>query len=131
MTGRIRIRFGRFPFLLGQTLQVRFLGPRLLARAESLTFTLRCIVAEVEQDDQGRPQRALHQIYADSRSLSPDGHAIGARVSLDLAFPLPRGDYQTCLGIVPLRYWELHVQAGPPLSAYRATFLVPVYAERR
>jgi hypothetical protein len=129
--GRSRIRFGRFPFFLGHTLEVTFLGPRSLVRAGNLIFTLRCIIGEREEDSRGRSRTALYQIYADSCSLAPSADSLGSHFTIDLAFPLPEEDYQTCLRGGPLRFWELHVKADPGVFPFQATFLVPVYTERR
>lgn len=128
--GSSRVWFGRFPFFLGRNLEVRFLGPRSLARAGNLTFTLRCIIGEPEETSQGRHRTALYQVYADSCSLAMNAPGMVSRLSIDLLFPLPEGDYQTCLSGGPLRYWELHVKADQPASTFQATFLVPVYAAR-
>lgn len=46
-----------------------------------------------------------------------------------MAFPLPKGSYETHLSKAPLRYWELEIVAKVPGVDYEATFLLPVFAK--
>ena len=128
--GRGRLRFSRFPFFLGDTLDVELLGAEELRGFTSLTVSLRCIREAFEHETgPGRDTSrvASYQIYEDGKTLMPETNPIGGP-DLRISFPLPSGDYETSLGKRPPTLWELEIKADLPGIDYAATFLLPVYA---
>jgi hypothetical protein len=124
LQGPARLQFARFPFLLGQRVDVQLLAKSLAGR-DDVVVTLRCLDERLLDVTVGLSRRrttvSVQQLY-EARAELPifDGDA-GAR----LAIPLPDGDLGTRLSAEPPRYWELEVTAGN-LEPIR--FLVPVYA---
>lgn len=120
--GRSFLAFERFPFFLGERFEGRFRSARDLAAFQGLGFTLRC-VEEVAGDNR-RGSRA-YQVYADERTVNPQGSPDPREVGV--SFTLPRGDYSTRIAKEPNRYWELTVRGEAPGNRLNAVFLVPVY----
>lgn len=130
--GRSALRFERFPFLLGQTLDATFHCERDIGFFQSLTFTLRLVEEVQETHGSGknrRTQTVYYQLYADTRAITDPGEHRQMSPELKVSFPLPADpNLVTRLSAQPPQYWELEVQAVTPGVDFGATFLVPVYA---
>jgi hypothetical protein len=123
--GAVRARFVRFPFFLGETLDLALDCRGGFERLESLAVTLRHI--HVVSERVGRSQRAVHyQHWADSQRF--DGGARLGGGELRVSFQLPAGDYGTRLDEEQPRYWELELAGRAPGIDLAARFPVPVYA---
>ena len=133
--GRAMLRFARFPFFLGQTLNARFQPARAI-HAEALTFTLRCIE---ERREPGRGGEAARWVCYERWSQTQEvahGAALTAADEVPIVFTLPDtpGDRTRLTDRepdAPAVFWELTVQAATPGENYEASFLVPVYAMPR
>ncbi|HEX9400005.1 MAG TPA: hypothetical protein VF912_07845 [Anaeromyxobacter sp.] len=127
--GRTFLHFGRFPFLLGETVDVRLAPPRHARGLQELEVTLRCIeerIQETRYDRESTTYVARRQMWADIRTVQA---AQLAGAGLMLSFDLPREPgLGSDLSATPPRYWELSVKAAAPGVDFASTFLVPVYA---
>jgi len=135
--GLAELRFARFPFLLGEPLEVALLREPGAPRLDGLTATLACVVerwVEREETDhrddsstRGRPRRTLErrEVWHAPR---PVGLVHGERLPIRFELPAPGGAaVGTALSEDPPRYWELSLHADLPGVDFGATFLVPVY----
>ncbi|HUL61185.1 MAG TPA: hypothetical protein VLU43_18040 [Anaeromyxobacteraceae bacterium] len=123
------LHFGRFPFLLGETADVRLASPRHARRLRELGVTLRCVEERIERskrDGDTTISVVRWQLWADDRSVPATDLAGGG---LALSFDLPADPrFGTDLSATPPRYWELSVAGEAPGMDWASTFLVPVYA---
>jgi len=121
--GPLFVRFGSFPFFLGENLAVR-LSCRGLGSLDRLAVVLRHVRVVSERVDGS--MRGVHYQHW-SETLWFEGSRLRG-AELDVAFRLPEGDFGTRMGETGQRYWELELRGlatGPDLEA---RVLVPVYA---
>lgn len=123
--GRVDIRFRRFPFFLGETLEadLSLAGPK--GGNARVDVRLECI----QETAQGYSARSwtfrTRSIWGTSRTV--EGPAASLRISL----PLARGpEFRTVLAARPRRFWLLHVTGEGDRAGSAATFVVPVYMKR-
>jgi hypothetical protein len=128
--GRTFLHFGRVPFLLGETADLRLAPPRRARSLGELEVTLRCVeerIQEVRHPGETTLYVARWQMWADARRVAA-GQLAGS--GLQLSFDLPRDPaLGTDLSATPPRYWELSVKGAAPGVDFASTFLVPVYAQ--
>jgi hypothetical protein len=127
--GRSTLRFQRFPFFLGEPLEVELIraaGGPPLGRVEA---TLRCVrESYVRRPVGGRRQTMLDVDVLHEQKVVADAGP-GGRLRFPLRFELPDDPaLATRLAENPPRYWEIAVTSGIPGVDFGATFLVPVYA---
>lgn len=132
--GSSSLRFKRFPFLLGETLEAEFIPPRAIRKFEWLEITLRCVEERFEMRrgparDHGSNVVVCYQIYADSQFIAPETVREARGMPLRVTFELPDYGRPTELAERPPIYWEIVARAKTPGVDYRAVFLVPVYAK--
>jgi len=128
--GTGRIRYGCFPFHLGEKLEVHFSAGARIGKFKEATIILRCVEERCENfgsETNQDTQTACYQLYADTQAISGAEQNQGSEWAL--CFPLPQGNYGTRLSESPLRYWELEIKAATPGVDYGATFLLPVYGK--
>lgn len=128
--GSGRVRFGRFPFYLGEKIDLAYVPARGLHGVGHMTCTLRCIreVYEVRKTSDGRQEQVVaYETYGDVKEV--DGSALGDGFdrSLTLSFNAPTGGEPTRLSDRPAVYWELEVSAKTRGVDLNSRFLVPVY----
>jgi hypothetical protein len=129
--GGSRLRYSRFPFFLGETLEAEFRNPRGLGRFRNLALTLRCIEERVEQRHRGNhrtEQIVPYEIYNDTVRFEEGGEYGPGDQALPIAFPLPADRPATALASNPARYWEVEIVAETAGVDFSTRFLVPVYA---
>jgi len=134
--GGSRLRFGRFPFVLGGPLEADLKTSRPLPAADRITLTLRCIqesYATAESISMGGTGSKTQSSSAVANLLwssegkprpedrSPDGREL--RVRFDLPSDAKPTDFTSQFP----EYWELTVRTDVPGIDYAAVFLVPVY----
>ena len=131
--GASTIRFRRFPFFLGDTLEVTLPRTERVAALGRLTATLRCVQERYHVHGSGRSRRSVvvcYELYGETRVVGATPGNRGRRreaAEISISFALPAGDYGTRLGERPPRYWQLELTAEVPGVDYAASFLVPVY----
>jgi hypothetical protein len=137
--GVAELAFGRFPFLLGERLEVALLREPGTPRLDGLTATLACVEerwVEREEQDGDSPGRTRTRRGLERRELwsetRPVALVAGARLPIAFDLPRPGGEaVGTALAADPPRYWELTLSADLPGIDFGATFLVPVYENLR
>jgi hypothetical protein len=121
------VGYDRFPFFLGETLEVRLGCRGRLDRFEKLTVTVRFIKVKQERSGSSN-QTVCYQHWAEERVVDPsllaDPHVLPVYV------PLPLGDYGTWLSDDSPRYWEIEAKGEAPGIDFLARFLLPVYARQ-
>jgi hypothetical protein len=121
--GRSRLGFRRFPFLTGERLSVVF-SPNRFAEVR---FVLRCVEERFETTGAGKNRTTslvCDQIYRDERVLEPGSLLAEVEVEFDLP---DEPEWGNRFGEMPLRYWELLVEAEEPGVDFSTSFLLPVY----
>jgi hypothetical protein len=124
--GHSRLAFPRFPFFLGERLEVAF-SPNRFAEVR---FTLRLVEERYETRRHGKNRTTslvCYELHRDEKTLEP-----GALVSeVPVEFDLPDAPgLANRLDEVPIRYWELVVEAEEPGVDFATTFVLPVYSAR-
>lgn len=128
--GRSKLRFCRFPFFLGESVDVELENRRGIGRYDRITLTLRCIQERIVTRGTGRNRSTsvvCYEQYCDTKTIEgPAAHRAGDP-PIRISFELPDGDYETCLRERPPRYWELEVNSKTEGIDYHASFVLPVY----
>ena len=125
--GNSRLRFGSFPFYLGDKLSVILVG--LPSEINQLQLDLRFIEEKYERRGSGRNKESrvvCYQLYHEARTLSGREVAASGRLSLEWNLPDDQ-ELTTTLSQRPARFWELEVKADTPGVDYHSRFLLPVY----
>lgn len=127
------LRFARFPFVIGDEVEVMLARSGPLATLDRLDATLRCVQERYEVTRRGGKHQSTvvsYAVWSETRtSEQGDGRASTER-ELRWRFVVPPDAPGTSLVMRPPRYWELEVHAVMPGVDYRAVFLVPVYEGR-
>jgi len=124
------VRYGAFPFFLGQDLEAHFGCTKDPGPFERVSAILRCIEECHEPMRQGQLTTVCYEIYQDALEIQGPGELRAINPDLKVTFSLPDDRAtETCFSGMPCRYWELEVHARTPGVDYRETFLVPVYAK--
>ncbi len=126
--GNSRLRFGNFPFYLGDKLSVVLAG--IPPQANEVTIDLRFVEEQYEIRGSGKnrsQQVVCYQRYHENKTLK--GKDISPSGFLALEWQLPHEpDLASALSQRPARFWELAVRADTPGVDYHSRFLLPVYA---
>lgn len=127
--GRSRLRFDRFPFRLGERLDVTWLRPRGMGHGSQMTCTLRCVEEAFESTgSEGGQAVVAYATYVDQRTVEPPMDRSSAFAEVPLSFQLPvDAALETRLRDHPPRYWQLEIKSATRGVDYLARFLVPVY----
>ncbi|MEQ8790240.1 MAG: hypothetical protein RIC55_28345 [Pirellulaceae bacterium] len=134
--GRSRLRFGAFPFRLGETARLELLPTGRLDDVQSLRCTLRCVEEQCEAVESYNPGPGAKRTrtvilvgferYAAQQVVEGDATQGGG--GIELAFDLPNDpELETRLADRNAIYWELDVEGERPGINYHKRFLVPVY----
>lgn len=122
--GAAWIRYERFPFFLGETLDVRLGCRGSLARLDKITVTVRYVRTRKNQESSG--QLLAYQHWAETLTIDPRG--LQDARELPIALRLPTGDYGTWISEDPPRYWEVETKGEAPGIDFASRFLLPVYS---
>jgi hypothetical protein len=128
--GNSDLRFRRFPFFLGETIDLEFSNTRGIHAATNVTLTLRFVQDRLVTEQTTKGEREVvksYHLYADT--LNAAGENRSGATWIPISFRLPEGDYQTRLLENPASYWELEVKAAVKGVDFNSTFLLPVYAK--
>ena len=127
--GTSRLHFARFPFRPGHTVEAGLEASRKIAKAPSISLTLRYIEEVIETTGSGKNRRSttvlycLHEVKQELNASQFDGSA----GEIPISIRLPSGEFSNRLIETPRRYWQLEVKAETPGIDYLAHFLLPVY----
>ena len=124
------LRYARFPFFLGESLDVSFHPTGRLEGLCEFTATLRCVEDRYEERGTGEDQQTIivgYGLHEQTKAVGVQTGGVSRTLGVNLSFLLPDPALapSTSLGERPSTYWELQIKA--PDRDYEATFLVPVY----
>lgn len=126
--GNSRLRFGSFPFYIGDKLSVILVD--LPSEINQLQLDLRFIEEKYETRRSGNRKETkvvCYQLYHESRTLK--GREATASGKRTLEWDLPDDlELTSALSLRPARFWELEVKADTPGVDYHSCFLLPIYA---
>lgn len=122
--------FARFPFRVGEQLEIHVQAPRSLPQHAIVTATLRCIqeryVTTQTSDRETHTNIQCFELYRDTAPAEPLASGLTGRM-LRVKFGIPRDAPVSDLASRPCRYWEVDVEAVTDGVDYGARFLVPIY----
>lgn len=127
--GTSRLHFARFPFRPGHSVEAGLEASSKIARAPSISLTLRYIEEVTETTGSGKNRSTttvlygLHEVKQELNASQFEGTA----GEIPISIRLPSGDFSNRLLETPRRYWQLEVKAETPGIDYAASFLLPVY----
>jgi hypothetical protein len=130
--GRPYLRFERFPFFPGQLVECALDPGKGIRDYRKITYTLRCVEDVTETHGSGKNRSTTtvcYQLYADHFEIDQPGSLGAQGQGVPVTFLLPEDVPTMDLWRPAPRYWELVVKADTPGVDFKATFLVPVYAE--
>ncbi len=127
--GTSRFHFARFPFRPGHSVEGGLEASGKIARAPSISLTLRYIEEVTETTGSGKNRSTTTVLYClhevkQELNASQFGGSAG---EIPISIRLPSGDFSNRLLETPRRYWQLEVKAETPGIDYAANFLLPVY----
>ena len=124
--GRSWLRFARFPFRVGDRVELSLDSFGALSLVPSLQATLRCVQERYETRGTGKnrsTQVVCYALWSASATVEKDRKGF-----FDFTFDIPAGAASSALRERPARYWELMLASGDvPGVDYEARFLVPIY----
>ena len=125
--GPTRLEFRRFPFLLGDTLDVRLLQTRPVDGTK-VECKLCCLERTPAKSSNNITGSAVREMYVETQSIEVTGDPGRNWEDLAISFALPTEDLTTHLRQNYPRYWVLKLHAETTGVDFGATFLVPVYS---
>ncbi len=133
--GRGFLRYGRFPFFLGDRFQGWWRVDQALGAYRNLTARIRCVQEEfvtTRVHNERRTSVVLYEVYGETKTLGTDGALRAGNAEVAVTFDLPDvAELATDLLTRPPRYWELEIEAEREGVDYVGRFLVPVYGRGR
>jgi hypothetical protein len=121
--------FARFPFRVGQQIELHVRAPHSLPQHAVVTATLRCVQERyITRRTSDREEHTNVQCFELYRDSAPAEMVAAADFrTLRVRFAIPSDAPATDLASRPCRYWEVDVEAVTDGVDYGARFLVPVY----
>ncbi len=120
--GRSYLTFSRFPYFLGEALDVQMECPRGLGEVESVSAVLRCVQEEIRDKSVERFENFSSRVEHRFEQSTLNVRSVQLRFQLPPAWSL-----ETRLSDRFPQYWELEVTTDAPGLDYQTSFLLPVY----
>lgn len=127
--GKSRLRFGQFPFYLGDTISAAI--ENLPQGMEKLQLNLRCVEERYEISGSGNnrsEQVVCYQVYGEERILETPAEIAAAGRGMEWDLP-DEAELATRLSERPAWFWELEAKGETPGVDFKALYLLPVYAK--
>jgi hypothetical protein len=121
------IAYERFPFFLGERLEVRLGCRGRLDKFEKVVVTVR-FIRERQTSGKSSSTTSCRQHWAERLEFDP--RILRGASDLPISIELPTGEYGTRLSDTPARYWEVEMKGEAPGIDFESRFLVPVYSRR-
>lgn len=128
--GISEFKFNSFPYYLGHKLEGRFIHKKVIAKAEKIDVSLRCVKELYEKTGSGSNRSTTvvcYQTYQEKITYLEGQDFNKYDESLRIKFDLPSSGKPTNLISSPPMYWEVEVTAEVKGVDYDVLFLVPVY----
>lgn len=135
--GRARITFRRFPFFLGENLDVELACGRWIDANGEVTICLRYVQEAFErtrttQKSRGSTSVVAYTSYEDVWTIEADKWNANRWAETTISIPLPdNAKYCTNLLSVPARYWDLNISIPRAGVDYDVSFLLPIYSRTK
>lgn len=129
--GTGRVQFLRFPYFLGEQLNLNYIPARKLTGIQKLTCTVRCIREAYETHgtgDQRHESVVCYELYSDLKELDAAALSNSYDRAIGVQFDLPENGESTRIAERPPIYWELEVAAEARGVNLYSKFLLPVYS---
>ena len=127
--GNSRVTFEHFPYRMNETVQLGWIAPRSITRAEKGSFTLRCVEEYYEERGSGK-DRSLWLVHdelsAEVQSFAAQDFAPGRTVPLRFT-PATDAPATKLAGDRPI-FWELEVKLARAGLDFEERYLIPVYS---
>ncbi len=128
--GAATLRFSRFPFHPGETLDLQYMPAKLPIGASSIVCTLRCI-REAYETRPGYKRKTevvvCYCIHEQTKTIDALSLSSFADRTVPVSFEIPSDAPATALNERPPTYWELEVSAETPGVDVNSRFLIPIY----
>lgn len=127
--GTARLEYRRFPYKVGEPVELNWWPPAGVSQVDGGSFTLRCIFEWWEESGSGKSRKRVlvHEArwqgtwkFERARTLAPGQPVV-------LRFEPPGTAPRTALASPSPTFWELEVALEVPGLDYKARHLVPVY----
>jgi len=127
--GSSRIEFVRFPCRVTDPVEVRWLTPPGINRANKGSFTLRCVKEFYETTGTGenRTRNVVHEEQWNGTWSFGKPENFPRGKSIELKFEPAVNLPATCLSGPGTVFWEFEVNLSLPGPDFKETYLVPVY----
>lgn len=123
--GATSVRFHRFPYFTGETLDLHLAMPR--GAQGGVIAELRCVQERIESTEESTKVIG-YRLFAESTRVPGASVGTGRTPSGSaVRFLIPADAPGTALSARPARYWELVVRPAETASLYAARLLVPIY----
>lgn len=128
--GASRLHFARFPYRLGEPVDIAWQPASGIGRAERGSFTLRCVKEWFEATGSGSNEnrRLVHEEQWSGTWRLDHPHAFHAGEQVDLRYRPAAGLPSTALAADHPVFWEFEVKLELPGFDFEEIYLVPVYA---
>jgi hypothetical protein len=127
--GNSRIEFVRFPYHVGEPIEVRWLTPPHINQAKKGTFALRCVKEWTESTGTGKNRTTViihEEQWSGTWSIDqPEDFPPGK--TIDWEFKPAAGLPATSLSGPRTFFWEFEVNLSLPGPDFKESYLVPVY----
>ena len=124
--GATAVRFHRFPYFTGETLDLHLAVPR--GARDGVTVELRCVQERIEETDEST-KVAGYSLHGETTRVPATPVGPGrSPAEVAVRFLIPAEAPGTALSARPARYWELVVRPAESASLYAARVLVPIYS---
>jgi hypothetical protein len=129
--GASRVRFSRFPFRVGEPVDIAWRPASGIGRANGGSFTLRCVREwfEVAGGGSDRNRRMVHEEQWSGAWLLDHAHEFDAGSEVDLRYRPPADLPGTDLAADRPVFWEFEVRLDLPGFDFEEIYLVPVYKQ--
>ncbi|MHC4811577.1 MAG: hypothetical protein ACYTFN_00675 [Planctomycetota bacterium] len=133
--GRAYVRFGRFPYRLGEVINLHFGMRHDLRSFDRIKLQLRFVEEVFENTGHGQNRSArvaAYELWSDEEvvEMAEIGSGLdmsGGEVEVSFQLPANHPEYLTSLAERPPKYWELWVHAEAIGVDFDAVFPLPVY----
>lgn len=127
--GKSRIEYTTFPYHTGDKVVLRWLTPTGIGRADSGTFTLRCVQQWYEMSGSGdnRSKQVVQEVQWSAEWSLAAPEEISPGKVVELRFDVPSSALPTDMSALKPIYWELAISLKERGLDFKQTYLVPIY----
>ena len=127
--GNSRVVFAHFPYALNESVQLGWVPPRGITRAEKGTFTLRCVEEYYEERGSGsdRNRWLVHDELSAETQAFDSAQTFAPGRAVELRFTPANDALPTKLAADRPVFWELEVKLARAGLDFEERYLIPIY----